>query len=186
MTSLSSFIKDPRNTYYDGQDDNEHVLYVLRRSHLTNAGWAALILVMLIAPAFFIPLLLSAQFGGQALLTPIYIFVLSLSWYLAVFGIFLFNAFNWFFNVYIISDKKIVDFDFYGLTYKNIADAPITNIQDVTAKISGPINMVFNIGDVYVQTAAENREFDFGQIDDPGRVRDIISDMAAEVKHTNV
>ena len=183
MTALASFIKRPQNMSYDGEDDDENILYLLRRSHWTNVGWVLGLTVMTFVPFWLGPFLLNLEFGGQKLLGAGYITMLTFSWYLAVSGLFLLKFFNWYFNVYIITDKKIIDFDFYGLTYKNISDTLITNVQDVTAKISGPAHMVFNIGDVFVQTAGENREFDFSDIDDPGHVRDIISDLAAEVKH---
>jgi membrane protein YdbS with pleckstrin-like domain len=182
MAILSAFEKNPENICYFGEDTDEKILYLLRRSHITNIGWVILVGILIAAPLFFTPYLWNLQIDGHALLSPIYITILLASWYLMVTGFTLFKFFNWFFNVYLITNKKIVDFDFYGLTYKNIADTTLSNVEDVTAKISGPINMVFNIGDVFVQTAAENREFDFAQIDDPGRVRDIISDLIADIK----
>lgn len=182
MTILSAFAHNPKNMYYNGEDEDEKILYLLRRSHITNLGWQMVVAVMIAIPFFFTPYLWALKINGQSLLKPSYILILLLSWYLMVFGFALFRFFNWFFNVYIISSKKIVDFDFYGLTYKNISDTTLLNVQDVTAKISGPFNMIFNIGDVVVQTAAENREFDFAQIDDPGKVRDIISDLVAGLK----
>jgi hypothetical protein len=182
MAILASFAKNPVNINYFGEDEDEKILYLLRRSHITNLGWQLLAILMLIAPVFFTPYLWTLQFDGHALLKPTYLGILLLSWYLMIFGFTLFKFFNWFFNVYIITNKKIVDFDFYGLTYKNIADTTLSSVEDVTAKISGPFNMIFNIGDVFVQTAAENREFDFAQIDDPGKVRDIISDLVAKIK----
>lgn len=169
--------------FYNGEDADEKILYLLRRSHFTNIGWVLLVIIMCVVPFFATPYIANIQTDGQTVLNTSYIFILLLSWYLMVFGFALFKFYNWFFNVYIITDKKIVDFDFYGLTYKNIADTTLANVEDVTAKISGPLSMVFNIGDVFVQTAAENREFDFAQIDDPGKVRDIISDLVANLKN---
>lgn len=182
MSLLGSFAHNPKNMYYNGEDEDEKILYLLRRSHVTNVSWILLTVIMAVVPLFFTPYLWELQIDGQTLLKPSYILILLLSWYLLVFGFALFKFVNWFFNVYIISNKKIIDFDFYGLTYKNIADTTLSNVEDVTAKISGPFNMIFNIGDVFVQTAAENREFDFAQIDDPGKVRDIISDLVAGLK----
>lgn len=180
MSILASFIKEPKNIAYDGEDADEHIRYLLRRSWITNLPWVLGLVMMFFGTFIIFPYLRSLQLDGQALVKPEFIIVLSWSWFLAIFGLFILYFANWFFNVYIITNKKIIDFDFFGLTYKNISDAPLTNIQDVTAKISGPFNMIFNIGDVFIQTAAENREFDFAQIDDPGKVRDIISDMITE------
>lgn len=182
MTPMSTFIKDPQNTCFEGEDQDEPVLYVLRQSILTTTGWIFLTIIMFLIPIVMMLfastfLKIVADFFGAG-----FFFIIILSWYLATFGMVLFHVINWFFNVYIITHKRIIDFDFYGLTYKNISDAPIANIQDVTAKIVGPLNMIFNIGDVLIQTAAETDEFDFEDIDDPGHVRDIISDMITNLK----
>lgn len=183
MVALSAFIKNPSNIGYDGEDSDEKILYVIRRSHLTNILWILGLAIMSVIPFIVDPYISNLQVGGEVLVGTQFIFMLTLFWYLVIFGLFLFNFFNWFFNVYIISTKKIVDFDFFGLTYKNISETTLQNVQDVTAKISGPIHMIFNIGDVFIQTAAEHREFDFALVDDPGKLRDIISDLVASKEH---
>ena len=57
------------------------------------------------------------------------------------------------------------------------------NIEDVTSNVAGALGVTFNIGALYIQTAAEKREFEFGGVDDPSRIRDILSDLVAKVKH---
>ncbi len=182
MSHVSSFIDKPINCSYEGKDADEEILYVIRQSHYTNLRWAFGLIVMALLPIVTAPFVLPLFVNVLRYFNPFFIFMLWVSWYLTVFGLWLFNFFNWYFNAYIITNKKIIDFDFYGLTYKNISDTPLTNIEDVTSKVSGPFNTIFNIGDVFVQTAAEKREFEFTSIDDPGKLRDIISDLAVEKK----
>ncbi|OGC68195.1 hypothetical protein A2415_02765 [candidate division WWE3 bacterium RIFOXYC1_FULL_39_7] len=179
MTALSSFIINPSNTLYDGEDHDEKILYVIRRSKITNLSWTLLAAIMLIIPTIADPFLRSLKFNGANLVSLKFLFIFTFSWYLATFGLAFFNFLNWFFNVYIITSKKIIDFDFFGLTYKNIAETTLENVEDVTSTISGPFHTIFNIGDVVIQTAGEKREFDFVEVDDPGRIRDIISDLVA-------
>jgi membrane protein YdbS with pleckstrin-like domain len=183
MNAISAFLKNPKNMFYEGEDHDEHILYIIRKSHWVNVGWAFGSALMIVAPVLLAPFS-DVLFGSVLkMLNPFFILMILASWYLFAFGLWLFNFLNWYFNVYIITNKKIVDFDFYGLTYKNISDTLIVNVQDVTAKINGPLHMILNIGDVYIQTAAEKREFDFAGVDDPGKLRDLISDLAADVKH---
>jgi hypothetical protein len=91
----------------------------------------------------------------------------------------------WYFNVYIISDKKIVDIDFRGFLYKNISEAPIKNIEDVTSNVSGLFGTTFNFGYVDIQTSAEKREFEFENVSNPSKIRDLIADLVEEVKNGN-
>jgi len=39
---FSSFVKNPKKAHLDGEDRDEHILYVLRRSFITNLDWIAI------------------------------------------------------------------------------------------------------------------------------------------------
>jgi hypothetical protein len=182
MSRISSFIQNPKDATYDGKDNDEEILVIIRQSQWTNVKWVLGVAAMVVLPIVVAPFFYS--YFGYLLkyFNPFFIFMLWVSWYLLTFGLWMFNFFNWFFNVYIITNKKIIDYDFYGLTYKNISDTLIANVEDVTSKIVGPFNTIANIGNVYVQTAAEREEFEFLSVDDPGKLRDMISDLAAKTK----
>lgn len=177
-TIFGTFIKNPKNAKYDGEDDDEEILYIFRRSPMTNLDWLCIGTVMILTPSIA-GLILSAD---NMSISRSFAFTLSLFWYLATFGFFLQNFLNWFFNVYIITTKKIVDVDFHGILYKNISEAPLKNIEDVTSNISGALEVIFNYGSVYIQTSAEKREFEFENIPNPAKVRDIISDLVTKVR----
>jgi membrane protein YdbS with pleckstrin-like domain len=174
---MKSTIKDPDKAFYDGED------HVLRQSYITNIPWIVITILMLIAPIFFDVILLTTKFRGEQVFEGNFVLLVTLFWYLGTFGFFLQNLLNWFFNVYIISTKKIVDVDFHGIMYKNISETTLDNVEDVTSTVVGALGMIFNIGDVFIQTAAERREFEFHRVDDPSRVRDLVADLAAEKRN---
>ena len=180
---LSARIKDPRDTHYDGQDSGEEIAYVYRKSMITNLAWFFATIVLLVIPLYLFPYLAQLSFEGRKILPATYIFILNLFWYLFVFGFFLQNFVIWFFNIYVITNKKIIDMDFHGLLYKNISETPIRNLEDVTSNVSGTLGVIFNVGDVFIQTSAEHTEFEFESVDDPAKLRDIISDLITAVKH---
>jgi hypothetical protein len=180
---LSSFIKDPSKTHYDGEDKNERIRFILRSSFLVNYKWITLVILMLIAPTFTNSFLKTLEAEELKLIKPSLIAVITMFWYLGTFGLLLAKFLLWYFNVYIISTKKVVDMDFMGLLYKNISEATLDNIEDVTSNISGTFGTIFNIGDVYIQTAAETREFEFKGIYNPAKVRDLISDLVTETRN---
>jgi len=135
-----------------------------------------------------VPFILSIIYAGIAVnnlptLSSKLAFILNLFWYLLTFGFVFQNFLNWFFNVYIITNKKIVDMDFHGLLSKNVSEAPLRNVEDVTSNVTGTLRVIFNYGHVYIQTSAEKREFDFEDVANPTKVRDLISDLATEVRH---
>jgi hypothetical protein len=182
---LSSFIEKPKKTSFDGEDHDEHIKYVLRRSFITNLDWMATATIMI-----FIPLILDIVYANAAAnnfptLSTGTAFVLNIFWYLLTFGFIFQNFLNWYFNVYIITNKKIVDVDFHGILSKNISEAALRNVEDVTSNVTGTLRIVFNYGHVFIQTSAEKREFDFEDVANPSKVRDLIADLAMEVKNGN-
>lgn len=187
MSSLiSSFVKNPKNVTFDGEDSDEFILYIIRKSFVTNMDWVFIVAVMAYVPFLAGSFYETLNPSEATIISASFAFVLTVSWYVFTLGFLLMNATNWFFNVYIITNKRIVDIDFHGLLYKNISEAPLKNVEDVTSNISGTLPVIFNYGNVYVQTAAERREFEFENVDTPAKIRDIISDLVTgSKKHGN-
>ena len=102
-------------------------------------------------------------------------------WYVAAFGFVLTNLIHWFFNIYIVSNERIVDVDFLYLLYKKFSIAELTKIQDLSYTTSGILAAMFNYGNVYVQTAGEMPNIEFDRVPNPRRVVERIRDLAEEV-----
>ena len=88
---------------------------------------------------------------------------------------------DWYFNVYFVTTKRIIDVDFYNLIDKRVSDAEIDKIQDVSYTTGGVIRTMFNYGDVFIQTAAEVSEFDFMAVPRPEKGAKIIDDLKMKV-----
>jgi hypothetical protein len=109
-----------------------------------------------------------------------YQMLLAVGWYVFVFG-FTFEQFLlWYFNVYIVTDQRVIDYDFYSLLSKRVAEAKIDRIEDVTYHMDGVLRSVFNFGSVYIQTAAEQREFDFIDVPQPDMVVRLLNQLMGE------
>lgn len=176
-----SLIKNPKNVKFYGEDDDEYIILLLRKHPITNFG--PIIVGMLL---FFLPFLLgfglsSVNFSLSSILAPKIIFMVLCFWYLFFVGFIFMRALNWYFNVYIVTNKKIVDVDFHRLLHRNISQASLRNIEDITNTMSGMFSILFNYGDVIIQTAGETREFDFLFVPNPSLVQDIIADMVANL-----
>jgi hypothetical protein len=74
-------------------------------------------------------------------------------WYLLVTAVVLGGFLRWYFDVFVVTDERIIDIDFNNLIYKNITSTKIDNIEDVTYNVSGAIQSLFNFGQVLIQTA---------------------------------
>jgi len=104
----------------------------------------------------------------------------GLFWYLTTFA-FAFEKFlSWYFDVYIITDERVVDIDFNNLLNKKFSEAKLSMIQDVTSRQIGMGQTMFNYGQVLIQTAAEINELRFDNIPNPDKIVKVLQLMREE------
>ena len=87
---------------------------------------------------------------------------------------------SWFFHVNIVTDERIVEVDFINLLYREITDANIDQIQDVTVEVSGGPRTFFRFGDVIIQTAAQVPKITFEAVPNPDTVARVLRDLRIE------
>ncbi|OGC48319.1 hypothetical protein A3F07_01170 [candidate division WWE3 bacterium RIFCSPHIGHO2_12_FULL_38_15] len=180
INPFSSRVTNPKSSRYDGEDQDEQILYVLRKAFITNYKWILTTVFFALFPFLLNYFFLSLNGRTPDFIPARLIFIVNIFWYLFLFGFVFANYINWYFNIYLITNKKIIDMDFVGILYKNISEAPLSNIEDVTSNISGAFGTIFNIGHVLIQTAGEKTEFEFYNVSNPSKVRDILSDFVME------
>lgn len=177
---LESVVKNPKNTSYEGKDEDEHVVMLIRQNLVSTSGWVIISLILLIVPIFLMPFLSNLEYEGEKIFNSLFIVCLTLFWYLALFGYSFQKFLDWYFEVLIVTNKKIIDID-RGAS--NISETFLNNVQDVTSKMSTVLGQVLNIGSIHIQTAAEREEFEFHMVDNPSAVRDAISDLIVRKEH---
>ena len=106
--ALSSFCIDPRDITFQTQEKDEELLLLLRAHFITNFGWIFITIVLLFVPIVFaslIPTSLPPPFDS---ISPQYIFVFILLYYLSVAAYAYINFITWFYNLMIVTNKRIV------------------------------------------------------------------------------
>lgn len=168
LTSFSTF---PSQVCFETQDDEEEVILFLRQHPIVMMPWFIVAVFMFTLPSIF------SFFPPYAALPVTYQFVMTLIWYLFVFGFSLSKFMSWFFNIYIVTDERVVDVDFVNILFRKISIAKIDEIQDVNITASGAFETFFGYGNVFIQTAAEVSEFDFLAIPKPDQVGKILNQL---------
>lgn len=171
---LSPFWYKPERVKFINKDPEEKVILLLRRHPITNLGWILSSFLMLIAPAFISvsDIFIFLPGGYQA--------ILLLTWYLMTSAFVLESFLKWFYQVNIITDERIIEVDFSGLLYREITDANIDQIQDVTVPVGGGARTFFNYGDVIIQTAAEVPRITFEAVPKPDLVAKVLRELRVE------
>lgn len=171
-----AYLENPQNCTFEGQDPDEKILLLLRAHPITNLGWIVPAFLLSLLP-FFIPTIFSFFKLDITFLPPLYRLTFIVINYLLVLVIVFEGFLNWYFNVYIVSDKSIIDVDFNSILFKNIDMAPLRHVQDVSSSISGITQSIFHFGNVFVQTAGATENIDFNNVPMPDRVADFILDQ---------
>lgn len=177
---LSAFCQYPKGIRFIGADSREHIVLLLRKHWVTNLKWFVFVCFMCLLPF----LVLSSNFLDQV--PERFQIIGLLFWYLATMAYALEQFLSWFFNVYIVTDERVFDVDFHNLVYRQISDANLDQIQDVTSTIGGVIRTALNYGDVVIQTSAEIVQIEFMAVPKPDRVAAIIRELRVEEEQEKI
>lgn len=160
--------------------ENETVLLVKRR-HWWIIVRKFLFFVILFVLPFTIYLVLINFYPwfwfNLILITSKYVLlIIGVSSYYLLLWLFLFYLWvDYYLDVWVITDKKIVSVDQKGLFHRVISDIELERVQDVTSEVKGVLPTLFHYGNVYIQSAGTKERFVFKQIHRPyAVVKDIM------------
>ena len=102
----------PPKTKFEAQHEKEEILLLMRRHPITNLWWMASIAMLFGVPLFW------SEFPLVANVTAPVQLALAIFWYLGLAFFAIQNLLLWFYNVYIVTDERIIDVDFLGYCIK--------------------------------------------------------------------
>ena len=178
--SLSAFVALPKKVSFEAQEKKEKIVLLLRRHWSTNIFLWFLILVMTLLP-FILTVLPFPSF-----LPFRFRLIIIIMWYLFVLGIAFEKFLSWFFNVFIITDGRVIDVDFFSLVYSEISQAKIDKIQDITYKGGGLLRAVFNYGDVFIQTAGKIQQIEFESVPQPDKIVQVLNELMTQEEQEKI
>jgi len=177
LSTKAGLTVNPQSVEFANQKTNESVLFLLRRHLITNFPWVAVFALMIGAIFFAFHFNIISYFPSPLQVVVVY------AWLLLALIVFWSGFLSWYFNVNIVSNERVVDIDFYNLIYREVTDAEIEKIQDVTHKMGGILGIVFNYGDVYIQTAGTKPEIEFLKVPRPAAVADVLRKIREEIEN---
>ncbi len=107
--------------------------------------------------------------------------LIAMLWALFMWQILFVRWTDYYYDVWIISNWRIIDFELQGLFHIDVATIlDLDNIQDVRTKTDGILKNILGFGNVTLQTAGQQREFEFQEAANPREVERVI--RAAQVE----
>ncbi len=154
------------NFFLQSLKEGEEAIAIVHKHWVKLAPAILRAVIAGIIPSFFIKFILSSQ-------TATFI-------YLAFLGVLvLYVAYSWivyYFDVFIITDQRVIDIQQTGIFQRSVAEAPMNRIQDVTYAVGGFFATLFNYGKVTVRTASNN-ELTMKDVSNPEEIQEIIVEL---------
>lgn len=166
---LHAYCKWP-DVAFENQGKEEKVILMLRAHPITQVSWIINVLIL-----FILQIVANLVFAG--VLSPASSFALNLSLVVFILSYAWINVLVYLFNVGIITNLKILDVDFSAVIYKEVTEAKLEKIEDVTAKTSGYFASIFNFGGVFIQTAGTEANVEFLKVPRPSDVVQVVNDL---------
>lgn len=177
MLKITEAYSERPQIRFKDQEEGEVVLLLLRRHFFTNSPWIIGTFLLFLLPFVFFLSPYTSIFPFLELLPVRFLLFITLGWYHFLSTFVLISFVGWFFNIDLVTDKRVLDIDYWGFLFFNVSETPLSNIQDVTYNISGLGQTLLNYGNLYIQTAGTSANFDFADVPNPAAVHDLITDL---------
>ncbi|MCX6808384.1 MAG: PH domain-containing protein [Candidatus Berkelbacteria bacterium] len=157
---------DSPSIYFPSQEKEERV-FLLIRKHWFNYVPFALFALLMVVPVIAFWLVIS--YWGIALSSfySALATILISAYLLIILAVQLYGFVSYYLDVYIVTDRRIVDISQEGFFSRQIAELHLHQVQDVNARVKGIFGTLLHFGDVFIQTASDHENFVFQSIPHP-------------------
>lgn len=140
----------------------EVVVLIVRKYPLVFTGQILIATLFIIGPFFFMYVLF--QLGGYGVVG--FVVALLIGIILAVRVVVVYS-----FNVFIITEERIIDVDQQGFFRRTVSETTYEKIQDVSIKIHGIMQTILHYGSVVIQTAGTQANIELHGVKNPEHVQ---------------
>lgn len=173
------------------QKNYEKIEYLLRRHPITFLPYFLIFLLIMVVP-IVVYLLINNIYPEildpmtSRILFPIATLSASI-YYLGACLFFYFQFIEFYLDIWIVTNDRIVDINQKGLFSRTISEMDLYRIQDVTVIVHGFFPSLFKYGNVQVKTASQNVGIIFKNVPRPNEIREALIQLSDEDrKHHNV
>lgn len=177
---------------FPGQQNDERVFLFLRRSSISFIGPVLIILVMILLPLLLQIFFSLMDINAFSIMTGLFVRIgsefpvvragqmliyLYSAYYFFVAGYFLVIWLDYYFDITIVTNERIIDINQVGLFNRSVSELYLTQVQDVSGAQKGLLQNMFHYGDVTIQTAGGKNNFVINHVSDSYNVARKIIDL---------
>lgn len=176
--TFSDLVFKPKSIRFEHQNDDEHLLMLVREHVVVLFSRMFSTLLLAIVPFLLLWVYRFLQSRGIA------IFDISTNWWLVAVVLWymllivsVFKQFiDWFYNVNIMTTQRFIDLDFKTFSGYHVKETPLMKIQDASDTHGGPWQMIFDMGNLTIYTASDKTTFQLPNVPASSQVRDFVMD----------
>jgi len=161
-------VKVDKKIFFPGQERGEKINLFFRRHPLSFFNFifigAAMIILPIVVFFIFITngfLILEGELDLKIVIA------LGSAYLLFILGMMLIAWMNYYLDVYIVTDRRLIDIHQESLFSRSISAVDLVDVEDVNVKVQGFLPTYFNFGNVFIQTAGEIQNVNFNQVPQP-------------------
>ncbi len=164
----------PKDVKFVRKDKDEEVILVVRKHWIAYVTHIALACFVPLVPMIILILASnsSTNFGKTSTYIGLFVATLIISVNIIVTALV-----QWYYNVSIITDKRIVSLDMVNVFQHTYTEILWRKIQDVSHDSVGPLSSIFDIGNIYIDTAGEGIDLTLKFVPRPRDVQDVIDNL---------
>ncbi len=158
--------------------DGEEIEFVLRRSPITLLPLFGALAFLTVVPMFVF--MAVVPYDLRAFLQPPYRDIYFLAATLFYGFIWIIAAIEWsnyYLDIFMVTNRRLMSIQQKGLFYRVVSELELENLQDITSSVKGPIQTLFDFGDLQIQTASEESRVNPHAIPHPVAVRRRIMEL---------
>lgn len=181
-----SFLDKPSNVSFSDQEEDEKIELLLRQHGIVNIPWIFMGIIGFLTPVIlvsqnrFFEFIQSWQVPND-ILTAVFIL-----WYMSILAYIINHITHWYFNIYIVTNKHLVDINFHNMLNRDFVEVRLDDVQSTKSQVQGIIGSLFHFGDLIIETAAERQQIHFASVPKPDAVKERIQDLQEKEEGSDV
>ncbi len=163
-------------------ENDEKIILKVRKHWWRLFSWGFYMFCLAIGPALVgVVILFFAKSGIEPRLINMFGFFYAM-WLAMLWILFFIEWTDYRFDVWIVTNQRIIDIDQAGLFSRDIATVRMDDIEDITVEMYGVFSTMFKFGTLMVQTAGSKNEFFIKNAQNPEQAKADIYSLIHKTK----
>ena len=176
--TFAGLVVNPRHSRCATQDSDEKIYVLIRKHVFTNVNWIFTNWILASLPFLLAGFSVYLSFSLTSYIPVVYTLVILMMYYAYLFTSSLVKFTEWYYNVVLITNKRLIVYTFKPLTGYRVAETNLQNIQDVSGTQVGVFPTFFNYGNIFIQTASQRSKFEISSLPRHTWLRNILVDLS--------